>query len=33
VGLLFAGVMTASAWRLLREEKKLPPERETVEKS
>ena len=33
VGLLFAGVMTASAWRLLREEKKLPSERETVEKS
>ncbi|KAF1718582.1 MFS transporter [Pseudoxanthomonas yeongjuensis] len=33
VGLLFAGVMTASAWRLLREEKKLPSERGTVEKS
>ncbi|HEY5972668.1 MAG TPA: MFS transporter [Pseudoxanthomonas sp.] len=33
VGLLFAGIMTASAWRLLREEKKLPSERETVEKS
>jgi AAA family ATP:ADP antiporter len=32
VGLLFAGVMTASAWRLLREEKKLPSERGTVEK-
>ncbi len=33
VGLLFAGVMTASAWRLLREERKLPYERETAEKS
>jgi AAA family ATP:ADP antiporter len=33
VGLLFAGVMTASAWRLLREERKLPSEREAVEKS
>ena len=27
VGLLLAGVMTAGAWRLLREEKKLPTER------
>jgi ATP:ADP antiporter, AAA family len=27
VGLLLAGVMTASAWRLLREDKKLPAER------
>ena len=26
VGLAAAGVMTASAWRLLREEKKLPDE-------
>ena len=31
VGLLIAGVMTASAWRLLREEEKLPDEREAQE--
>ena len=29
-GLLFASVMTLSAWRLLREEKKLPSERAHV---
>ena len=31
VGLLIAGVMTASAWRLLREEEKLPDERKAQE--
>ena len=31
VGLAVAGVMTVSAWRLLREERKLPPERTHVE--